>query len=136
LMKATFKPEFLNRIDETITFQRLGIDEISKIVEIQLARLAERLSEKQIRIEFNDDAKMHLADLGFDPAFGARPLRRAIQNAVQNPLAKLLLAGEVEAGEIVAVGAADGSLTFTPRRPAEVSGVASASATQGGAAAR
>ena len=114
LMKSTFKPEFLNRIDETITFRRLGREEIGKIVEIQLESLSRRLAERSITIELDEEAKALIGDEGFDPLFGARPLRRAIQNDVQNPLAKLLLAGEVQEGQHVVVGVKGGALSFTP----------------------
>jgi ATP-dependent Clp protease ATP-binding subunit ClpB len=101
LMKATFKPEFLNRIDETILFNRLGKEEILKIVDIQLRYLNERLTEKKIHLEVSDRAKAYLADVGYDPLFGARPLKRAIQNGLQNPLAKLILSGKVKEGDVV-----------------------------------
>lgn len=112
LFKATFKPEFLNRIDETITFKRLGKEQILGIVEIQIRRLVSRLQDRKISLSVDEDAKKLLADEGFDPAYGARPLRRTIQNLVQNPLAKLLLAGEFVDGDAVTVSAKDSEIVF------------------------
>ena len=101
LLRATFKPEFLNRIDEIITFKRLGKDQIRDIVDIQLEKLQERLTERKISAVFDDEVKQHLADVGYDPAFGARPLRRTIMSLVLNPLAKHLLNGEFSEGDTV-----------------------------------
>jgi ATP-dependent Clp protease ATP-binding subunit ClpB len=98
LMKATFKPEFLNRVDEVITFQRLGKAEILKIVDIQLGLLAKRLAEQGITLQVSAKAKAYLAEAGFDPLYGARPLKRTIQNLMQNPLAGKVLAGEIKEG--------------------------------------
>jgi len=112
LLKTTFKPEFLNRIDETVFFNRLGKPEILKIVDIQLGLLAGRLREKKISLEVTPKAKAALADAGFDPLYGARPLKRAIQNLVQNPLAKKVLAGDIEEGDTVIVDFAKGEIAF------------------------
>jgi len=101
LLKVTFKPEFLNRIDEVITFNRLDKEDISKIVTIQLAQLRDRLREKKIEIKFTKAALEYLAETGFDPLYGARPLKRTIQNMVQNPVARLLLGGELAEGDTV-----------------------------------
>lgn len=98
LLKASFKPEFLNRIDEVIMFNRLGREQVGKIISIELDALRRRLAAKKIKITFTEKAKEFLADTGFDPLFGARPLKRTIQNYVQNPLARLILSGEI-AGE-------------------------------------
>jgi len=103
ILKATFKPEFLNRLDEIITFHRLGKDQILRIVDIELARVARRLSERKVTLAVQPEAKVRLADLGFDPAFGARPLKRTIQNEIQNPLARKLLGGEIKDGDTIAV---------------------------------
>ncbi len=112
LLKATFKPEFLNRIDETVFFNRLGKPEILKIVDIQLGLLAGRLKEKKISLEVTPKAKEALAAAGFDPLYGARPLKRAIQSLVQNPLAKKVLAGDVAEGDTVIADAAKGEIVF------------------------
>jgi ATP-dependent Clp protease ATP-binding subunit ClpB len=101
MLKKAFRPEFLNRIDEIIPFHRLEEGHILKIVDLQLARLAQRLDEKKLTLNVTDAAKKELAALGFDPAFGARPLKRTIQNYVQNPLAKQILAGKYGEGDII-----------------------------------
>jgi len=101
-MRVAFKPEFLNRIDETIVFESLGIEQIRQILEIQIAHLADRLAEKKIVLDFTENAKKLISARGYEPAFGARPLRRALRELVENPLAKTLLAGEfAEGGRIV-----------------------------------
>jgi ATP-dependent Clp protease ATP-binding subunit ClpB len=105
LLKATFKPEFLNRIDETILFNRLGKAEIGKIVDIQAGILADRLRERKIELSVTPKAKAFIAEAGYDPQFGARPLKRAVQNLVQNPLAKAVLAGDFNEGDTVVVDA-------------------------------
>jgi ATP-dependent Clp protease ATP-binding subunit ClpB len=101
LLKQSFRPEFLNRIDETVIFNRLGKDEISKIVEIQLKRLAVRLLDRKITLTVTDGAKRLLAERGYDPLFGARPLKRTIQSDLENPLAKGIIAGKIRDGETV-----------------------------------
>ena len=112
LLKATFKPEFLNRIDETIFFNRLGRDDILKIVDIQLEILKNRLKEKKVSLEVTSKAKAYLAETGYDPQYGARPLKRTIQNLVQNPLAKLMLSGDVGDGDEVTVDHGPKGITF------------------------
>ena len=121
LLKITFKPEFLNRIDEVIYFNRLGKPEILRIVEIQLGSLKERLRERKISLEVTPKAKEHLAEVGFDPQFGARPLKRTIQALVQNPLAKSLLSGEINEGDTVAADVDKGEVTFKKRPTAAAS---------------
>jgi ATP-dependent Clp protease ATP-binding subunit ClpB len=101
LLKQSFRPEFLNRIDETVIFNRLGKDEIGKIVEIQLTRLTARLAERKITLQLTDAAKELLAERGYDPQFGARPLKRCIQADLENPLAKLVIAGTIREGDTV-----------------------------------
>jgi ATP-dependent Clp protease ATP-binding subunit ClpB len=113
LVKSAFKPEFLNRIDEIVTFNRLGLDEISRIVSIQLDLLSRRLADRKVRIELDDSARSRLAEAGFDPAFGARPLKRAVQSMVQNPLAKLMLSGQVKEGDLVRIRADKDGLAFS-----------------------
>jgi ATP-dependent Clp protease ATP-binding subunit ClpB len=102
-MKNNFKPEFLNRVDDTVIFHRLGVDEIAKIVEIQIKDLKKILKNKKLSISITDKAKKLLAKEGFDPVYGARPLKRVIQNKVQNVLAMKLLSGEVKEGDKVTV---------------------------------
>jgi ATP-dependent Clp protease ATP-binding subunit ClpB len=103
LLKGLFRPEFLNRIDETLLFRKLGKDQILGIVDLQLRFLAERLDEKRITLTVTPEAKAYLAQEGYDPAFGARPLKRTIQNLVQNPLSKKLLEGTFGEGDALVV---------------------------------
>jgi ATP-dependent Clp protease ATP-binding subunit ClpB len=103
LLKQNFRPEFLNRIDETVIFNRLGKNEIGQIMDIHLARLAQRLAERKIALDLSAGAKEFIAERGFDPQFGARPLRRTIQAELENPLAKLVLAGKIREGGTVTV---------------------------------
>jgi ATP-dependent Clp protease ATP-binding subunit ClpB len=108
-VRAHFRPEFLNRLDETIIFDRLTRDDMDGIVTIQLRRLEKRLADRKITLDLDDGARKWLADEGYDPVFGARPLKRVIQNALQNQLAEMILAGEVKDGDMVHVSAgADG----------------------------
>jgi ATP-dependent Clp protease ATP-binding subunit ClpB len=101
LLKQSFRPEFLNRIDETVIFNRLGKDEIGKIVGIQLVRLRARLAERKIELRLTKAAEELLAERGYDPLFGARPLKRAIQADLENPLAKAIIAGKIKEGDII-----------------------------------
>ena len=110
-VRAHFRPEFLNRLDETIIFDRLSRGNMDGIVDIQMARLRKRLEARKITLELDDGARKWLADEGYDPVFGARPLKRVIQTALQNPLAEMLLAGDVKDGDTLPVTAgADGLL--------------------------
>ena len=112
LLRQTFKPEFLNRIDEIIMFNRLGEEHISKIVDIELEHIANRLKARKLGITVSDAAKKLFVKEGYQPQFGARPLKRTIQNMLQNQLAKHLLAGEFPEGSTIEVDAKDGQLTF------------------------
>jgi ATP-dependent Clp protease ATP-binding subunit ClpB len=103
MLKSTFKPEFLNRVDEIITFNRLGEEQIHGIVEIQLKGFQKRLAAKKLTIRLDEDAIQFLTEVGFDPAFGARPLKRTIQHHIQDPLAKKLLEGELKEGDSVLI---------------------------------
>jgi len=108
-VRAHFRPEFLNRLDETIIFDRLTRADMGGIVEIQLRRLEKRLAARKIRLDLDDSARRWLAEEGYDPVFGARPLKRVIQRSLQDPLAEMILAGDVKDGETVHVTAgADG----------------------------
>ena len=111
-LRAVFRPEFLNRVDEVVVFQSLTREQLADIVELQLRRLEERLADRGIRIELTDAAKEFLAEAGWDPTYGARPLKRAIQRLVENPLAMRLLDGALEDGDTVRVDAGDGELVF------------------------
>ncbi|HEX2371282.1 MAG TPA: ATP-dependent chaperone ClpB [Solirubrobacterales bacterium] len=121
VLAATFKPEFLNRIDDVVIFRRLTREDISRIVELQVAQLTARVRERGIEIELTDDAKTLLGNLGYDPSYGARPLKRVIQKQLVDKLALRVLEGEFVEGEVVRVDAADGELTFekAPVRVAE-----------------
>ena len=118
-MREVFRPEFLNRIDEIVEFRPLTREQIGEIVELQLARLEERLAERGLSLDLTDAAKEHLAEAGWDPTYGARPLKRAIQRLVENPLALRLLEGEFEEGDTVRVDVSDGELTFEKASAAE-----------------
>jgi ATP-dependent Clp protease ATP-binding subunit ClpB len=104
-VRAHFRPEFLNRLDETIIFDRLGRGDMDGIVDIQLARLQNRLAGRKVTLVYDDAAKTWLADEGYDPVFGARPLKRVIQRALQDPLAELLLSGDIKDGDTLSVSA-------------------------------
>jgi ATP-dependent Clp protease ATP-binding subunit ClpB len=112
LLHSTFKPEFLNRIDEIVSFKRLGQGQIARIADIQLQILKSRLEKKKIKISFTPDAERFVAESGYDPAFGARPLKRAVQNLIQNPLAKMMLSGGVKEGDEVLVEKGTDGLQF------------------------
>ena len=101
LLKRSFRPEFLNRIDETVIFRRLDKSEIRRIVDIQLAHLAQRLAGRKITLNLSDEAKDLIAERGYDPQFGARPLKRTIQAELENPLAKMVIAGKIREGDTV-----------------------------------
>jgi len=112
VVRASFRPEFLNRVDEIILFHRLQRKEMTKIVDIQMVRLAKLLEERKITIALDPSAREWLADKGWDPAYGARPLKRVIQKAVQDPLAELILSGAVKDGDRVTISAGKQGLTF------------------------
>ncbi|HJL13686.1 MAG TPA: ATP-dependent chaperone ClpB [Polyangiaceae bacterium LLY-WYZ-15_(1-7)] len=114
-LKASFRPEFLNRLDETILFHRLDRKQLRQIVEVQLSRFAKRLEERELGLEVTDAAKDYLANAGYDPAYGARPLKRSIQKFLENPLAQEILAGRYAPGDTVLVDAASGELGFGKR---------------------
>ena len=112
VVRAAFRPEFLNRIDEIILFHRLKKSEMTRIVDIQMTRLQKLLDDRKITIALDASAREWLADRGWDPAYGARPLKRAIQKSVQDPLAEMILAGSIKDGEKVTVSAGKQGLTF------------------------
>ncbi|WP_415404587.1 ATP-dependent chaperone ClpB [Tateyamaria sp. SN3-11] len=114
-VRAHFRPEFLNRLDETIIFDRLAREDMDGIVTIQMARLLKRLAARKITLSLDDDARKWLADEGYDPVFGARPLKRVIQSALQNHLAEMLLAGDIKDGETVEVSAGPDGLVIGGR---------------------
>jgi len=111
-LKNSFRPEFLNRIDATVVFRSLTKDEIRQIVDIQLKRLAMRLADRHLELAFTDAAKDFLAQRGYDPVYGARPLKRVISNTVETALAQKLISGEVRDGQRIAVDVGDGGVVF------------------------
>jgi ATP-dependent Clp protease ATP-binding subunit ClpB len=112
IVRAHFRPEFLNRIDEIILFHRLRRQDMAAIVDIQIGRLQRLLEDRKIILDLTPEARAWLADKGYDPAYGARPLRRVIQKALQDPLAEKILAGEIHDGETVVVGVGPQGLTI------------------------
>jgi ATP-dependent Clp protease ATP-binding subunit ClpB len=125
-LRRAFRPEFLNRVDDIIVFRPLGMEDLKRIVELQLRRLEAMLAERKITLVVDESAKELIAEEGYDPAYGARPLKRAIQRLVQNPLAIRLLEGEFEEGARVRVVRSDGSrqLDFVPDSRGTAEGVA------------
>jgi ATP-dependent Clp protease ATP-binding subunit ClpB len=118
-LREHFRPEFLNRIDEVVVFEALTREQLAEIVELQVARLRERLAERRLSLELTDAAKEVVAEAGWDPAYGARPLKRALQRLVENPLALRLLEGDFAEGDTVRVDAENGELVFEKAAAAE-----------------
>jgi ATP-dependent Clp protease ATP-binding subunit ClpB len=119
LVRRSFRPEFLNRLDEIILFNRLGRKEMKRIVDIQLKHLQQLLAERKIVLEVDEKAKTWLANTGYDPVYGARPLKRVIQRALQNPLANMLLSGAIKDGDTVTVTVQDGQLAINGSKLAQ-----------------
>ncbi|HSJ49895.1 MAG TPA: AAA family ATPase, partial [Actinomycetota bacterium] len=115
-VRGFFRPEFVNRVDEIVVFDELSRDQLRSIVDIQVRLLSERLAQRSLTLELTDAARDHLAAAGYDPAFGARPLKRLIQRELQDPLAMRLLSGEILDGDRVIVDAVDGALAFRVER--------------------
>jgi ATP-dependent Clp protease ATP-binding subunit ClpB len=120
-LRAHFRPEFLNRIDEIIFFHALGREDIKRIIEIQIRSLMKRLEERKIHVELTEAAKDQLVEDGYDPSYGARPLKRAIQRQVLDPLALQVLEGRFVEGDTVVVDAGDSGLSFEKAGHAEAS---------------
>jgi len=116
VLQRAFRPEFLNRVDEIVIFRSLTEEQIARIVDIQLERVQGLLVERNIRLEVSPAARKHLAEAGWDPAFGARPLKRAIQRELQDPLAMKILQGEIPSGGTVRVDRGKEGLTFTLKK--------------------
>jgi ATP-dependent Clp protease ATP-binding subunit ClpB len=112
IVRAHFRPEFLNRVDEIILFHRLKREHMGKIVDIQMQRLAKLLMDRKITLKLDDTAKEWLGKKGYDPAYGARPLKRVIQKYVQDPLAEMLLEGKIHDGDKVEITAGKDGLMF------------------------
>jgi ATP-dependent Clp protease ATP-binding subunit ClpB len=112
-LRDRFRPEFLNRVDDIIVFHSLTEAHLMQIVEIQLGNLRKRLADRHISLELSDSARAHLVRTGYDPTYGARPLKRAIQREIENPLARRLIAGEIRGGQKVYVDSSGDALTFS-----------------------
>jgi len=112
MLQATFRPEFLNRVDETIIFNSLGREEIKRIVDIQIGHLKRRLQDRKISLNLTDGTREFLADIGFDPVYGARPLKRVIQHHIEDELALKILSGDIADGDTVNVGVEDGKVVL------------------------
>jgi ATP-dependent Clp protease ATP-binding subunit ClpB len=119
VLSQHFKPEFLNRVDDVVVFHPLAVEHIKRIVDIQLDELRRRLAERDMTLVLDDAARQRLADAGYDPVYGARPLKRAIQQQVENPLAQLILAGDFGPGDTIEVAAGSEELEFRKGPPAE-----------------
>jgi ATP-dependent Clp protease ATP-binding subunit ClpB len=114
VVRSHFRPEFLNRLDEIILFHRLSAGHMGPIVDIQVERLRRLLEDRKIKLELTDAARAWLGRVGYDPVYGARPLKRAVQKYLQDPLADKILSGEVSDGATVRVDEGDGGLVLTP----------------------
>jgi ATP-dependent Clp protease ATP-binding subunit ClpB len=119
-MRSHFKPEFLNRVDEIVVFHRLDERHIEQIVGLQVQKLEERLAERNLKLSLTDAARAHVARVGYDPDFGARPLKRVLQREVADPIALKLLSGEFRDGDTIVVDASPDGLVFTKGEPARV----------------
>jgi ATP-dependent Clp protease ATP-binding subunit ClpB len=117
-LQEHFRPEFLNRVDDIIVFQALDREQVGRIAEIQLDRLRERLAERRIELDLSQGALEHLAAVGYDPVFGARPLKRAIQQQIETPLSRKIIAGEIPDGTTVRVEPGAGGFAFETREKA------------------
>jgi ATP-dependent Clp protease ATP-binding subunit ClpC len=118
-LRRAFRPEFLNRVDGVVVFRSLSKEEITEIVDLELKKVNDRLAERAMTLSITDAAKTHLADKGYDPDFGARPLRRVITNLVEDQLSDVILAGQIKLGSTVLVdyNAKDDKLTFSEEEP-------------------
>jgi ATP-dependent Clp protease ATP-binding subunit ClpB len=119
MVRRSFRPEFLNRLDEIILFNRLGRNEMKRIVDIQLKHLQKLLEDRKIVLKIDDTAKSWLANTGYDPVYGARPLKRVIQRHLQNPLATMLLSGAIKDGDTVEASVRDGQLVINGNKLAQ-----------------
>ena len=119
-LKRAFRPEFLNRIDDIITFEPLTEEHLKKIVDLLIKEVQNRLVERRIELDLNSEAKAWLLKEGYDPIFGARPLRRAIQRYVENPLSNRILSGDFKDGDTVYITVKDEKLSFSSKKPSSV----------------
>jgi ATP-dependent Clp protease ATP-binding subunit ClpB len=121
-LRAHFRPEFLNRLDETIIFHSLKAEELRQIVDLQVKRLTKRLEERKLGLQLDGEALDWLAGVGYDPVYGARPLKRAIQRELETPIAKAILAGTFPAGSTIAVDVEHERLRFQQAPAAQLTG--------------
>ena len=119
ILQAHFRPEFLNRIDEIIVFHSLSREDLVHVVEIQLRHVSALLAERGYRLDISPDARAYLAEVGYDADYGARPLKRAIQRELQDPLAVKILSGDFHEGEIIHVESRNGKLEFTTQHKSD-----------------
>ena len=117
LLRSHFWPEFLNRIDETVVFHPLSRSHIRKIVDVQLRNLAHRLESRQLTVDLDNEARDLLAERGYEPAYGARPLKRAVQQMLLDPMAYKIISGEIHGGDTIEVTVKDGELDFKAVSP-------------------
>ncbi|MDH4300211.1 MAG: ATP-dependent Clp protease ATP-binding subunit, partial [Dehalococcoidia bacterium] len=117
-LKRTFRPELLNRIDDVIIFHPLTEEHLRSIVDLLIREVERRLAERKIKLDVNEEAKAWLVQKGYDPIYGARPLRRAIQRYVENPISTKILQGEFKEGDTVAIGLQEDNLSFAARKTA------------------
>jgi len=122
-LRRTFRPEFLNRVDEIVVFKQLGREELDHIVGIQIERVRKLLRERDLDLEVTPEARAYLAEVGYDPTFGARPLKRAIMRHVQDPLAKQLISGAFAPGDVIVVKREGEGLTFSRKSREAVAAV-------------
>ncbi len=119
-LKEAFRPEFLNRVDEVVVFRQLAPEQLARITDLLLDGTRARLAAQGIAVEVDDEAVAWLAERGHEPAYGARPLRRAIQRSLDNPVSRLVLAGDLQRGQLLRVGVVDGELHLAVDAPATV----------------
>ncbi|MBC7332984.1 MAG: ATP-dependent Clp protease ATP-binding subunit, partial [Actinobacteria bacterium] len=118
-LKKTFKPEFLNRVDEVIVFHKLTRDQVFQIIDLMISRIQQQLSLQGLEIELKDSAKELLLKKGYDPVMGARPMRRCIQNLIEDPLSEKIISGEIRPGQKIVVSAEDDKMNFEIKRASD-----------------
>jgi len=118
-LRQSFRPEFLNRVNEIVLFKPLTLEEIKKIVDLQIGYIQERLKDREIKIELTEEAKEFIAKEAYDPVYGARPLRRYIERKLETALAKKMIAGEIPDGSYIQIALEDGNLSFKLQQPEE-----------------
>jgi ATP-dependent Clp protease ATP-binding subunit ClpC len=114
--KKVFRPEFLNRFDDIVVFRSLGKEELTQILELELAKVEQRLAQRDLHFELDESARDQLRDKGYDPAYGARPMRRAVEKHLEDPMAEEIIRGNLREGETVVISAKDGKLVFTQKK--------------------